>query len=119
MGKANVFEAEMKKMNFGNYLRAMTGVDDLNMIRKHAHHILFKTGNGKKQQRLVKEGQEILRRYGIDPVIGLENLIWAPNVKGQHTKKALKKVVDDLKKCNSYEAVVDTLKTYGKIAQKR
>lgn len=33
------------------------------MIDPHAHHILFKKGNGKAQQELVKEGQEILRKY--------------------------------------------------------
>ncbi len=40
------------------------------MINPHAHHILFKKGLGQKQQELVREGQEILRRYGIDPIIG-------------------------------------------------
>ena len=119
MGKSDAFEAEMKKMHFGKYLEVMVGSGDPDMLRKHAHHILFKTGNGRKQRRLVKEGQEILRRYGIDPVIGLENLIWAPNVKGRHTAKALKKVVDGLKKCNSYDDVVQTLQLYGNIAKNK
>ena len=119
MGKSDAFETEMKKMNFGNYLSAMSDSGDPNMIRKHAHHILFKTGNRKKQQRLVKEGQEILRKYGIDPIIGLENLVWAPNVKGQHTVKALKKVVVALRECETYQDVVDTLREYGELAATR
>lgn len=49
------------------------------MIDPHAHHILFKTGREGTQQELVKEGQEILRKYGIDPIVGEENLVWEPN----------------------------------------
>ncbi|UJF32198.1 AHH domain-containing protein [Paenibacillus hexagrammi] len=57
------------------------------MIDPHAHHILFKKGLGKTQQELVKEGQEILKEYGIDSIMGLENLVWAPNrVKGQRRR---------------------------------
>ena len=59
------------------------------MKNHHAHHILLKRGNGKAQQELVKEGQEILREYDIDPIYGLENLTWAPNIKGQHHITAL------------------------------
>ncbi|WP_410983093.1 hypothetical protein [Bacillus cereus] len=37
------------------------------------------------KQKLVGEGQEILKRYGIEPIIGTENLVWAPNrITGQH-----------------------------------
>lgn len=49
------------------------------MYDSHAHHILFKKGLGQKQKVLVQEGQGILRGYGIDPIIGEENLVWAPN----------------------------------------
>ncbi|MED1559349.1 AHH domain-containing protein [Bacillus paramycoides] len=49
------------------------------MKNPHAHHILFEKGLNQKQQKLVREGQGILRRYGIDPIIGEENLVWAPN----------------------------------------
>ncbi len=68
------------------------GEPPANMIDPHVHHILFKIGNGAAQQELVKEGQEILRKYGIDPIVGEENLVWAPNrVAGQHDIAALKK----------------------------
>ncbi len=53
----------------------------------------------KPKKELVKEGQEILKEYDIDPILGLENLVWAPNrVKGQHGIEALRNVVDNLKK---------------------
>ena len=43
-------------------------------------------------------GQAILRKYGIDPVVGPENLVWAPNrIVGQHDIVALQVVVDGLK----------------------
>ncbi len=68
------------------------------MIDPHAHHILFKEGNGIAQKALVQEGQALLRNYGIDPIFGLENLTWAPNrIVGQHDIKALTNVVDTLK----------------------
>ncbi len=72
---------------------------------------------------MSKRGQKILRKYGIDPVIGIENLVWAPNATGQHVTANLKKVVDASewvdKKYDSYEAIAAILKKYGKIASKR
>lgn len=68
------------------------------MVDPHAHHILFKEGLGDAQKALVKEGQALLRRYGIDPIWGLENLVWAPNrIKGQHGIEVLRNVVEQLK----------------------
>jgi len=94
------------------------------MIRPHLHHILFKKGIGEKQQALVKEGQDILRRHGIDPINGPENLTIAPNIKGQHTHEALKPLVDRLRELDesgvaskrSFERV---LEEYGEIARNR
>ena len=65
------------KMDFGKYLRGLIGDPLIAMINPHAHHILFKKGLGQKQQELVREDQEILRKYNIDPLIGKENLVWA------------------------------------------
>ncbi|MED0946469.1 type IV secretion protein Rhs, partial [Bacillus mycoides] len=68
------------------------------MYDPHAHHILFKKGLGQNQKVLVQEGQEIFRRYGIDPIIGEENLVWAPNIViGQHSLDALEIVVKRLR----------------------
>jgi hypothetical protein len=73
---------------------------------------------------LVDIGQAILRKVGIDPIYGLENLVWAPwRVEGQHDIQALRKVVEKLQELDafggSYEDFVDVLRRLGRIAQKR
>jgi hypothetical protein len=86
------------KFDYNKYLRKKRGNPPANMLDPHAHHILFKEGIGDAQKALVKEGQALLRRYGIDPIRGLENLVWAPNrIAGQHDLAALKNVVGQLK----------------------
>ncbi|MEF2967769.1 AHH domain-containing protein [Paenibacillus sp. M1] len=83
--------------DFGKHLRSLIGDPPSGMVDPHAHHILFKEGHGEAQKALVKKGQELLRRYNIDPIFGKENLIWAPNrIKGQHAKLALQNVVEQL-----------------------
>lgn len=94
------------------------------MIDPHAHHILFKTGHGAAQQELVNEGQEILRKYGIDPIVGEENLVWAPNrVVGQHDTAALEEVVNALKAVDKaggdYDDIVEVLNMFGQIASEK
>ncbi|WP_240321574.1 hypothetical protein [Paenibacillus sp. O199] len=79
---------------------------------------------GKTQKELVKEGHEILIEYGIDPIMGLENLVWAPNrVKGQHGIEALRYVVDKLKEVKEAggdrEDMVEMLRILGDIAKRR
>ncbi|MGN0495857.1 MAG: hypothetical protein ACI4GW_06495, partial [Lachnospiraceae bacterium] len=99
LGISEIYESKMKTINFKTYLENIKGPAPENMINPHAHHILFKTGNGSEQQELVKEGQAILRKYGIDPIVGEENFVWAPNnISGQHDIIALREVVDALKK---------------------
>ena len=94
------------------------------MINPHAHHILFKKGLGQKQQELVREGQEILRGYGVDPIIGEENLVWAPNaVIGQHSLDALENVVNQLKTVEieggDFDDFVEVLEELGNLASRR
>ena len=91
------------------------------MDNVHEHHILYKVGKGTEQKTLVEEGQAILRKYGIAPIVGEENLVWAPNITGQHVKDThLQPLVEDLKKADanegSYEAIVAVLSEHGKIA---
>ena len=121
LGITEEFESEMKKINFGEYLKKMEGPPPKDMINPHAHHVLFKTGNGVAQQELVKQGQAILREAGIDPVLGLENLVWAPNkIAGQHSIASLEKVVEGLKTVyemgGDYEDIVETLTRMGRAA---
>jgi hypothetical protein len=84
----------------------------------------MKGGHGPAQQALVAEGQAILREAGIDPIFGLENLIWAPmRVKGQHHGDTLRGVVDALKAVRAdggtRQDFVDKLREFGDQAQRR
>ena len=102
LGVTKEYEAEMKNIDFGSYLRNIKEEPPTNMVAPHAHHILFKTGNGKGQQELVEEGQALLRKYGIDPIVGPENLTWAPNKAGQHDVDRLQHVVNKLKEVDDF-----------------
>lgn len=109
---------------FGEYLKKIIGPPPKGMIDPHAHHILFKKGRKGIQEELVKEGQEILRKYDIDPIWGKENLVWAPNrIKGQHTTEVLERVVVTLRE--AYEEdfdrdeIINLLKKLGQEAASR
>ena len=116
------------KFNFNKYLKDKIGDPPTDMVDPHAHHILFKEGHGEAQKALVREGQELLGRYGIDPIYGLENLIWAPNrVAGQHGIEALRGVVEQLKMVEDFggtnkyirNKLMKRLLELGKLAARR
>lgn len=124
IGVTEAYEAAMKKVDFGKYLKATAGDPPVDMINPHAHHTLFKTGLGNAQKQLVEEGQSIMRKHGMDPIVGLENLVWAPNaVKGQHDLASLSKVVETLKAVDNaggdYDDMVETLRKLGSIASQK
>ncbi|WP_419957622.1 T7SS effector LXG polymorphic toxin [Psychrobacillus psychrotolerans] len=124
LGITKVYNEALIKIDFGKYLRGLIGDPPTAMMNPHAHHILFKKGLGQKQQELVREGQEILRRYGVDPIIGKENLVWAPNaVIGQHSLDALENVVNQLKTVEieggDFDDFVEVLEELGNLASRR
>jgi hypothetical protein len=82
-----------RKVDFGAYMESL-GLP-MPMDGWHAHHILFKEGLRAAQQALVVEGQELLWEAGIHPIVGPENLVWAPlRVKDQHSIKTLQRTVE-------------------------
>jgi hypothetical protein len=88
----------IRNFDYGQHLRDLKGPAPEAMFDPHAHHGVFKIGNGARQQELVREAQDILRQYDIDPIYGPENLNWAPNrVQGQHSIDALQPLVEDLR----------------------
>ena len=90
---------DINSIDYGKILKDTIGGPPSDMYKPHAHHVIFKIGNGKKQKALVKEAQQILVNFNIDPIKGPEVLGWAPNaVKGQHSYKTLKQTVDEIKK---------------------
>ncbi len=118
------YESTMKNINFGKYLRNIVGEPPEGMYDPHAHHILFKTGLKGRQQELVKEGQRILREYGIDPIVGPENIVLAPRgVVGQHTTVSLEKVVESLNEVydmgGDYDDILEVLEQLGHEAKLR
>ena len=60
--------------DYNKVLRRYIGGPPAGMTDPHAHNILYKKGRGAVQQALVKEGQDILIKHGIDPILGPENL---------------------------------------------
>ena len=46
----------------------------------------------------IRKARKVLWEYDIDPFVGLENLCWAPNIKGQHSTKHVKDIIEGLKK---------------------
>ncbi|WP_092249986.1 hypothetical protein [Butyrivibrio sp. INlla21] len=75
-------------------------------------------------QELVKQGQAILREYGIDPILAEEVLTWAPNgIPGQHSVEPLREVVEGLverAECAAdYDDIADFLEEMGAIASSR
>ena len=91
------------------------------MIGAHRHHILQLNGRAGVHRTLVREGQDILRSHNIDPVQGIENLVWAPN-KG-HTTAATRSLVEDLRSAHQLglgrDEIVEVLALHGRIAAAR
>ena len=111
-------------INFGKHLKKLKGDPPKGMVDPHAHHILYKKGRGAKQQELVREGQEILERAGIDPILGPENLVWAPNrVSGQHRIDDARDIVKKMKEVEAAggdkDDLAEVLEQFGQKAAQR
>src|SRR5581483_6141794 len=119
-----MYREVIKGFDFGKHLTRMIGPPPEGMLNPHAHHILFKRGLGEAQKELVREGQAILRKVGIDPIFGKEVLVWAPNgVKGQHGIDALEEVMRELRALDKagadYDDFVEKLEELAKVAARR
>jgi hypothetical protein len=62
----------------------------------HAHHIVMQEGLGGPGIQAVQDAQAILKKVGIDPFRGQENLVWAPNSGYLRTDKYAQQVLDRL-----------------------
>jgi len=118
------FRSERGALAWKKYLTSLKGEAPKDMFNPHAHHILFKKGLGETQQRLVREGQDLLRKVGIDPLFGKEVLYWAPNgVKDQHSGRTLLSLIEDLREAANVGApefqYVKILREHADLAAKR
>jgi hypothetical protein len=103
---------------WGAYLRKLKGEPPTGMTRPHAHHIVFKGdySNWPEMQKILDKSREILKKHGIDYLEGSENLVWAPNIKGQHTIPNAQKILNELIDADKIgtKAVIDTLNDLGR-----
>ncbi|MBQ0929751.1 hypothetical protein [Ideonella alba] len=72
-------QAKYPRVVFTKEIEDAMGPAPAGMQNAHRHHILDANGQPGPQRALVREGQDILREYDIDPLHGTENLVWAPN----------------------------------------
>ena len=118
------FQSDKGRTAWKDYLTGIKGAAPSDMPNPHAHHILFKKGLGEAQQMLVHEGQDLLRKVGIDPLFGEEVLYWAPNgVKDQHSHETLLSLIEDLRKLAASQEerseYVEVLKKHAAVAAGR
>ena len=89
----------------------------------HIHHILSLNGRTGYERRLVREGQAILsgEPYNLDPIVGVENLVWAPNK--EHILRHTGALVKELKEAAALGAtrneIIDILQRHGELAAAR
>jgi hypothetical protein len=118
------FQSDRGRTAWKDYLTGIKGAAPVDMPNPHAHHILFKKGLGEAQQLLVREGQDLLRKVGIDPLFGEEVLYWAPNgVKDQHSHSTLLSLIEDLRELANKKAdrskYVEVLREHARDAAER
>lgn len=99
--------------SWGDYFSKLSGtVPPIDMIRAHAHHIVFQKGPA-AARKFIEDSQRILREAGIDPKYGIENFVWAPNK--NHAIDAAKKVNDALREAvDDGKSIQETLAELGK-----
>ncbi|MFC3150957.1 RHS repeat-associated core domain-containing protein [Litoribrevibacter euphylliae] len=89
------------------------------MDSPHAHHIVFK-GNffhRPAMRAALLRSRAVMEKHELNWYSGKENLVWAPNVKGQHTTANAQKVADILETADEVggkRAVEKALKRIGK-----
>lgn len=112
---------KLPRVRFTNEANEELGDAPEGMKNPHRHHILDVNGRAGEHREIVRNGQEILKKYDIDPLLGKENLIWAPN-KG-HTKDATARLVSELKAADelglSRDDIVEILKRHGENVARR
>jgi hypothetical protein len=110
----------VKHIDFGAYAFYHLGAADASIPGSHAHHIAYKKWF-ESQAPLVKQIHGLMREAGINPIVGLENLIHAPNIKGQHNTVKLQLIADALRKTKleggEYLEFVQELNEMGQAAR--
>jgi hypothetical protein len=119
--KAAIIQEKLPRVRFTAETERLMGPAPAGMKNAHKHHILEVNGRAGEHRSLVREGQEILRSYKIDPLQGVENLVWAPN-KG-HKIAPAQNLLDDLRGAQQFglgrDDIVEILNDHGQRAAGR
>jgi len=114
-------QEKLSRIRFSAETVGQMGPAPADMLNAHRHHILEVNGRFGEHRLVVREGQDILRTYDIDPLQGVESLVWAPN-KG-HTLNAAANLVQDLRSAQHFgvgrEEIIDILSRHGQSAARR
>jgi len=90
------------KTNFRKYMDAadveyFENIKPADMNSVHLHHILQKlAGSDELADEILEVQKTLWSKYGIDPFVSSDILVWAPNVAGQHGKIPMRTVIDRL-----------------------
>jgi hypothetical protein len=103
------------KGSWGDKARQLFGDPPSWMGRAHAHHIAFQEGNPVAAPFAAKS-REILEKFGLDPINGKENLIWARNAghSAANAKEVLQRLTDAAHSGGGRDAVVEALRKAGR-----
>lgn len=103
------------KGGWGDRARQLFGDPPSWMQNAHGHHIAFKEG-GDVAGEFAAKSRAILEHYGIDPIQGKENLIWAQNAGHSvaNAKEVLQRLTDAAQSGGGRDAVVEALRKAGR-----
>lgn len=114
-------QAKYPRVILPDSVKQQLGSAPAGMKNAHKHHNLEVNGRSGAHRALVREGQDILREYDIDPLHGVENLTWAPN-KG-HTLANAESLVSRLREARQWgeprEVIIEILRQAGEQARNR
>jgi hypothetical protein len=81
----------------------------------HGHHIVFKGATG-EAGTFSSKSQEILQHFGIDPINGNANIIWAENANHSvaNAKDVLSRLTEAANSGGGRQAVIDALQKTGR-----
>jgi len=101
--------------SWGDRARVLFGDPPSWMVNPHGHYIAFQEGSGAASAYAAKS-REILQSFGIDPIHGKENLIWARNAGHSvaNAKEVLSRLTEAAQSGGGREAVVDALRKAGR-----
>lgn len=107
--------AETTTRNWSKKATDLYGKPPADMPNPHGHHIVYKGATGEAGV-YANKSQEILRTFGIDPVHGNANLIWAPNANHSiaNAREVLSRLTAAANSGGGRQAVIDALHKAGR-----